>query len=303
MNDYYQILGLNPGASKEDVKKAYRSLSKKYHPDLNPNDKESEEKFKKILEAYEILTGKQQPNNQINFNNRVFKAKTIKVPVIIDLEDTYHGKNKKIEYDIKDSCDSCNGDGGFDEETCSHCGGKGHLQQGPFMFVCNYCNGSGRSYKRFCYTCSGTGSVNKKTTIEMTIPKGVTDNTVIHYVNVGNNIKNGVRGDVYFIFRIRPHKIFELEGLNLVRKLDIPVIDVLLGVEKEFETLGGNLKIKIPKLTEMNKVFRLRGKGLHDTENGIIGDMYVKINPVIPKDLTEEEMTKLKELKELTNFN
>lgn len=307
MNEYYKILGIKEGSSQEDIKKAYRKLSKKYHPDLNPNNKEAEDKFKKIVEAYEILTGKQKPKNQNPFGgnpfNSVRKARPLKLVIELTLEEVYHGTTKNINYYINDVCHKCNGEGGFEPVTCNQCNGRGHIQQGPFAFMCNNCGGEGKLHKNVCYTCSGNGVIKKRNTVEVTIPKGTTDNTVFPHPNVGDFVKGGVRGDVYFIIKVKPHQIYKLEGLNLKRKLDVNFIDILLGVEKEFETLDGKIKIKIPKLSEMNKTFRLKNKGFTDNTINVSGDMYVTLNPVLPKELSSLEEDKLRELKMLPNFS
>lgn len=308
MKEYYDILGLKQGANDEEVKKAYRTLSKKYHPDLNPDNKEAEEKFKQIVEAYEILTGKQKPKDQnpFNFNpfaNRRYKANPLKLVVELQLEEAYKGIQKIINYHINDVCGKCNGEGGFEPINCNQCGGNGHIQNGPFVFMCNNCGGNGRLFKKVCYPCAGNGLIKSTKSIEVTIPKGTTEGSIFSYQNIGNNIKGGERGDVYFIIRILQHKIYQLEGLNLKRKIDVPLLDILLGTEKEFETLDSNVKIKIPKLSEMNKTFRLKGKGFVDGATNIAGDMYVTLNPILPKDLNSVEEDKLRQLKNLPNFN
>lgn len=311
MKEYYDILGLNHGANDEEIKKAYRKLSKKYHPDLNPDNKEAEENFKKVVEAYEILTGKQKPKEKMGFNpfdfnpfgNRRYKANPIKLIIELELEEAYKGTQKVINYHINDVCDKCNGEGGFEPIKCNQCGGNGHIQQGPFVYMCNNCGGNGKLVKKVCYTCSGVGLVKRVKTIEVTIPQGTTEGTMFSYQNIGNSIKNGDKGDVYFGVKIKPHKIYQLDGLNLKRKIDVPVLDILLGIEKEFDTLDSSVKIKIPRLSEMNKTFRLKGKGFADSSTGIIGDMYVTLNPTLPKELSNIEEDKLKQLKNMPNFS
>ena len=314
MKDYYNILGLNGNASDEEVKKAYRKLSKKYHPDLNPNNKDAETKFKNISEAYAILTGKQKPKQEPNMGGNPFSGfggfggnpfgrntRPLKIKITTSLEDIFNGSIKEVQYKAKESCFKCNGEGGHNSQTCNQCGGRGHIQQGQFMFVCNNCEGTGSIYKTTCYTCQGEGSIitNKKVSIK--IPKGVTEGTVIRYPKIGD-FNKGTYGDVYFYIEVKPHKIFQMDGLNLKRDLEVPLIDILLGSEKEFETLSGLVKIKIPKLSDLDKTFRLKGKGFHDEQTNIIGDMYVKLKPQVPKNLTPEEETKLKDLKSQPNF-
>jgi molecular chaperone DnaJ len=308
MKEYYSILGLNEGASGEEVKKAYRKMSKKYHPDLNPNNKVAEEKFKKVVEAYEILTGKQKPkNNQHNnpFNNfhrRKQKAPPKKLIVELDLEEAYFGGSKVINFLVNDECDKCNGQGGFNPMKCNQCNGVGHIQQGHFAFMCSNCGGSGTLFKSVCYPCNGSGLKRKEKTLEINIPKGTTEGSMYSHPNIGDHIRGGIRGDVYFMIKIKNHPIYNLDGLNLKRKLDVPILDIMLGIEKEFDTLDGRVKIKIPKLSEMNKTFRLKGKGFVDLDTQISGDLYVTLNPVLPKSLSQVEEDKLKQLKNLPNF-
>lgn len=313
MKEYYDILGLNEGSSDEEIKKAYRKMSKKFHPDLNPNNKEAEEKFKKVVEAYEILTGKQKPknNNQGNpfggfnpFNpfGGQQKVKPLKFSLELTLEESYHGCDKSISFHSTDPCVKCNGEGGFEPNTCNQCKGNGFISQGPFMFSCNNCGGNGKIFKTVCYTCNGNGVTNIVKTIEVKIPKGTSEGSFFNYANAGTWHKGGQRGDVYFITSIKPHEVYQLDGLNLKRKIDIPVLDILLGTESEFDTLNGKVKIQIPKLSEMNKTFRLKSKGFVDGATGIAGDLYVTINPTLPKELTDIEEVKIKELKEMPNF-
>ncbi len=314
MKDYYSILALNDKASDEEIKKAYRKLSKKYHPDLNPNSKSAESNFKDVSEAYAILTGKQKPKNENPFGGNPFggnpfggnpftrNVKPIKVRLTTSLEEIFNGSTKEIQYKAKEACFKCNGEGGHNPQTCNQCGGRGHIQQGQFMFVCNNCNGLGSIHKTTCYTCQGEGSILRNKKVNIKIPKGVTEGTVIRYPKIGD-FNKGTYGDVYFYIEVKPHKIFTMDGLNLKRDLEVPIIDILLGSEKEFETLSGLVKIKIPKLSDLDKTFRLKAKGFHDEQTNIIGDMYVKLKPQVPKKLTPEEENKLKELKLQPNFN
>ena len=315
MKEYYRILGLNEGSSKEEIKKAYRKLSKKYHPDLNPNNKEVEDKFKKVSEAYSILTGKEKPKAN-PFNNEPFnphdfggfrnhrkgKPRPLKLIIDLTLEECYFGVIKTIKYNKYDACDSCNGLGGHNTHTCNQCNGKGMIQHGPFVFMCNNCNGSGNLFKDKCNKCNGSGKNYVLKKVEINVPKGTTPDTAFNYPNIGD-YNSGQNGDVIFIIKLKNHSIYELDGLNLKRNIDIPLLDILLGTEKEFNTLDSKIKIKIPKLSKMDKTFRLKEKGFRDGATNIIGDLLVTLNPVLPKELNSEEIKQLNKLKNLQNFN
>lgn len=303
MDKYYKILGVERGSTPNEIKTAYRKLSKKYHPDVNPDNPEAENKFKEITEAYEILSGKQKPKQPHYGNRRVFKAKPIRMVLNLTLEEVYHGTTKKVHYTVNEICSDCDGEGGFEPQTCNHCGGHGYVRQGPFAMMCNNCGGSGKIFKKVCYTCRGSGYTKLRTHVDLDIPKGVTEHTILSYPGVGDFIKDGERGDVHFITQIQPHPIYQLEGLHLRRKLDVSIIDILLGSEKEMDTLDGRVKIKIPRLSELNKTFRLRGKGLTDNSIHVQGDLYVTLNPITPKELTESEEKILSQLKDSPNFN
>jgi molecular chaperone DnaJ len=308
MNRYYKALGLKDGASEKEIKKAFRELSKKYHPDLNPNNKEAEDKFKEINEAYSILTGKQKPKEEPiqqqrgGFNPFVQKGKTIDITVTVPLEKAYRGGTHEVKFDIVDKCGTCNGQGGQNPKVCNQCNGQGVLRNGMIMFMCNNCRGTGRLFTNPCNTCGSTGTVRGIREVELQLEKGTTDKTIAVARGMGNYVQGGRHGDILFIVRIEKHPIFELEGLNLKRKIDVPVLDLFLGTSVEFDTLDGKVKIDIPKLSDPTKTFRLRGKGFVDSSTGIVGDLYATINPVLPKEISLEEEQLIKQLKETPNF-
>lgn len=313
MNSYYEALGLKEGATTKEIKKAYREKALECHPDTNPGDVEAEEKFKKISEAYAILTGKEKPKPQHkqgfsrrNHNQRpaqfVNKGRTIHIEVSIPMEKAYSGGRQTVTFQAYNKCVPCDGVGGTGISVCNQCNGNGMTQEGPFVFMCNNCRGSGKLFANTCTTCHGNGKVVGNKTIDVQITKGTTDKSVAMGHGVGNYVQGGVEGDVLFIIRIESHPIFTLEGMDLKRDVDIPYLDVMLGRELEFNTLNGKVKITIPKLCEPNKVFRLKGKGFIDGDLGVAGDLYVKLNPILPKEISKEEESLIKQLRETPNF-
>ena len=300
----YQALGLKDNASGEEIKKAYRKLSKKYHPDLNPNNKNAEKEFKKIAEAYENLTNKNINKNNINTNNPFggfrMKGNPIKIEIPITLEESFHGAKKNISFIRKKQCDICDGMGGKDFNLCNTCRGHGVLKMGPFQTMCNICAGNGKTPNKICGTCQGRGIRNFKDNVIIDIPSGCDNATMIVKHGFGNESSDGIPGDLHIIFLIKKHNKYHLEGLDLHMDHELGFIDIILGCELEIPIIDGVVKITIPRLTKNNNIFRLKNKGMKSRNNR--GDLYVKITSRLPENLSIEEELKLTELKALINF-
>lgn len=304
MDKYYKVLGLTPKASKEEVKKAYRALSKKFHPDVNQNDPKAEEKFKEISEAYENITKgkKQKIVNEPDFNF-VRKGRDKKLIVELTLEEAYFGGVKPINFMVKDKCQTCDGLGGHNPTTCNQCNGQGFVMAGQGVnvaFPCMNCGGSGVLFSQMCNNCSGQGTVNKKETVNIQIPKGLSKDEVLIEEGVGDYVRGGKKGNVYFFFEIKPHNTYKLEGLNLIRKIKVPILKLMLGGDFNVTTLDGEVKIKIPKLCQIDKKFRLKGKGFNGKMGS--GDLMLEVEPLMPKELNKEEESKILELQNSENF-
>ena len=309
MSKYHDILGVKPGATEEEVKKAYRKKAVETHPDKGGN----EEDFKKVTEAYEILTGKKQeprpqPQNPFNrspfgnpFGNRSgfrMKARALNLEIDLTVEEIFHGCNKKINFHVDRTCGTCNGAGGLKFNTCNSCGGRGaHVQNMHGMqtfMMCNTCGGTGNVRIENCTACSGMGIKKSVDTVEITIPKGMTEGAKLIITNAGN---------VYLGVKIIPHPKYQLDGLHINQIEELSFVDMIFGKEVELKSLAGTFKIMIPNHCEVNKTFRLRGQGIRDEDTGVIGDLYVKVVPKVPKEITEEEKDLLLKLKETTNFS
>ena len=318
MGKYHDILGVKPGASEEEVKKAYRKKAIETHPDKGGN----EEEFQKINEAYEILTGKREepktgPQFQNPFSQNPFgfggrggfrmKARPLNLSIDLSVEEVFHGCNKNIKYYVDRSCGTCNGSGGLKFGACNTCAGRGaHIQNMHGMqtiTMCNNCGGSGQVRLENCNNCGGVGLKKEVESIDLTIPKGTTDGSKMVATNGGNDVVGAERGDVIIIVKVLPHKKYELNGLNINQTEELSFINMVLGGEVEINSLAGTFKISVPNFCEANKTFRLRGQGIKDEDTGVIGDLYVKLVPKIPKIINEEEKNLLLKLKETTNFS
>lgn len=329
MGKYHDILGVSPGATEDEIKKAYRKKAMDSHPDKGG----SEEEFQKINEAYEILTGKREepkdPNHRNPFGGNPFggnpfgnpfggnpfarnngfrmKARAINLQVDLTVEEVYNGCTKNVKYYVDRFCHTCKGKGALKFGSCTACGGKGmHVQnmQGMQTFImCNNCGGSGQIRLENCDTCAGVGLKKDIESIELKIPKGATDGSKMVVTNGGNDVVGAERGDSIIVIKVLEHRKYELNGLHINQTEEISFVDMVLGGEIDITTLGGTFKITVPKFCEANKLFRLRGQGIKDEDTGVIGDLHVKIVPKTPKALTEEERNLLLKLKETTNFS
>ena len=330
--DYYEVLGVNKSTPKEDLKKAYRKLAMKYHPDRNPDDKAASEKFKELSEAYEILSDdqKRQAYDQFghdgvnpSFSNaqgaaegfsdifgdifsdifggssraggsRSRRGADLSYSVEVSLEDAVKGTS--INLDIPSS-ERCSGDW----HQCSHCNGTGvvRMQQGFFSMqqTCPHCRGEGEIHDPNCSICGGAGFIKKNKTLSVKIPEGVDTGDRIRLSGEGDAGKHG-NGDLYIQVDVQRHKIFERDGKHLYCEVPINYADAVLGGDIEVPTLDGKVKIKIPEGTQSHKLFRLNGKGIKPLRGGSKGDILVRVLVEIPVKLNKEQTAILKQFKE-----
>lgn len=317
MNKYYEILGLSPGASKEEIKKAWKSLALKWHPDRNPSE-EAKVKIQEVNDAYEILSGKREAPREEQPNpfrgggfRQGFRMKARPVNMFVDLtvEETYSGVLKKVKYHIDRTCIPCNGSGGLKTATCPTCKGRGmFIENNPHfgvqtMTMCNTCGGNGQVTIESCKICGGRGTTAKVEEVDLKIPKGVTEGVRMVGNGIGNDVNGAERGDIIFLLKILPHPVYQLDGLNVSKTEELSFIDMVLGKEVELDTLGGKFKVTIPANCEANKVIRLKGLGLTEESTQISGDLYIKLVPKIPKEVTDQEKEILETLKSSVNFS
>ena len=320
MNRYYEVLGIKKGASDGEIKKAYRNMSKKYHPDVN-SDKGAVEKMAEVNQAYAVLTGKEKPKQEPQqgnpFGNRgggfngfnpfqqQRRVRPLQIILDVTLEEVFSGLSKKIRYNRNVSCGDCGGAGGKEPMVCPHCKGHGHIPD-PHMtmgmntvYMCNTCAGSGQVFSKQCGGCHGGGSKSVSNEVSIDIPKGMTGGNIVMR-GMGNETLGSPAGDIIFGIKLKPHPVFEVDGLNIHKKQTINIIDLMLGTEVELDTLDGKVKIKVDKLCPPDKTFRLVGKGLIDGRSGMRGNLFVDIDGKMPNSLTTEQEELLKKLKEET---
>ncbi|MFO7952615.1 MAG: molecular chaperone DnaJ [Bacillota bacterium] len=358
--DYYEVLGLERNASSEEIKKAYRRLAKQYHPDFNKDDPDTEEKFKEIKEAYDVLGDSQKREHYDRFGHRegsgsgaggfngfggagfgttgfggideIFEqffggmggmggrrrspgpeqGTHLRYDLEITLEEAFHGGDKVVTIPRTENCPDCKGKktkSGLDGDTCSSCGGSGQQQYSrstPFgrfisMEVCRNCRGEGVVINDPCPTCNAQGRVVQERKIEIKIPPGVEDGSRLRVSGGGEaGMRGGPSGDLYVVFRIRPHKLFQRKGSDLWLEETISISQATLGVEKEVPTMEGSATLGIPEGTQHGETFRLKGYGMPHLRGSGRGDLRVKVKVSVPKRLTARQKELLEEFAQLS---
>lgn len=298
--DYYEILGVSKTASEEEVKKAYRKLALKYHPDRNPGNKEAEEKFKSINEAYAVLSDSKKRKEYDTYGMGGFQQRYSE-------EDIFRGFNvgdlfRDLGFGGRDIFSIIFGkEGARQGRQRQHTGfdfndyitrerkpeGNYDLHyelEIPFMDAIR------GGEKRISFSSQyGVEEVNFK------IPKGISTGKKLRLQGKGNrNPYTGQRGDLYITIKVGDHPVFSRTGNDLHVKSTIKFTDALLGASLEVPTLEGPKRVKLPPGV---KKLRLRGLGVPSADKGTAGDLYVEISFDLPKKLTEKQREILETLK------
>lgn len=294
--DYYKILGVDKNASEDDIKKAYRKLARKLHPDLNPNDKTAHKKFQEINEANEVLSDPEKRKKYDKYGKDWQHAE--------EFEKARQSQGRQ-EYSTGgnpfggSAFGGAQGDEDFSDFFASMFGrsegGRGS-RQAKFR---------GQDYNAELHlglsdaytTHKQTLTVNGKN-LRITIPAGVQDGQVIKLKgHGGEGINGGPNGDLYITFVIAPDPHFKRSGDDLHTTVDIDLYTAVLGGEVMLDTLSGKIKLKVNPETQNGTKIRLKGKGfpVYKSE-GHFGDLYVTYSVKIPTNLTERQKELFREL-------
>jgi curved DNA-binding protein len=309
--DYYKLLGVEKSASPEEIKKAYRKLALKHHPDRNKGNKEAEEQFKKISEAYAVLSDKEKRQQYDSFGSAGFQQRYSQEDIFrnADLGDILR------EFGInfgggRTTFRSSGGGGGIFEEMFRQPGAGGRASHGFQDFrQQQQVKGSDLSLElpitlhEVLTGAEKTISLGRGATAEkvsVKIPAGIETGKKLRVSGKGSpSPMGGPPGDLYLLIKVEPHPIFTREGAHLTMDLQIPYSSAVFGGEVEVPTLEGKqLKVKVPPGCQPQAKLRLRKHGLPDSPGGERGDLLVKIVVAVPKDLSEEQQDLVKKLKE-----
>jgi molecular chaperone DnaJ len=349
-DDLYGILNVSRDASPEEIKKAFKKKAVELHPDKTNGDKEKEDQFKKINEAYSVLTDPKRkemydrfgtldesmmgggPNININdifgglfggggmpmgpgagpggfqfvFMNEnggeeddVFAhmfgggrprpppCDSITVPV--DINDIFYGKTKKLEFELLEQCNKCNGCGAQDESAiikCITCNGNGFVVQqiGPFVqrHACPSCAGNGSSIKngKACLGCKGAKTIYTKKAFELRLPKGINNNHEVRLEGKGSyDMQTKRHKDILirFVHDIKKPYALDDNG-NVTYDLDLNIEELLAGFDKKIKLFNEDFTITSDKYFNPNHLLTVKGSGVFNSRRGKSGDLYVRVH-------------------------
>ena len=342
MEDYYKTLGLSKGAGDDEIKKAYRKMAMKYHPDRNSGNAEAESKFKEVSEAYQVLSdkGKRESYDRMghnafkqqsssggggfNYDSDAFsnfgdifgdffgggfstgggvnrqKGQDARYDIEITLEEAAKGVVKELKYRRMGKCGGCKGTGGLGGKTvkCTKCNGRGEVKSvsntifGQFVNVapCDGCRGRGKIPVNRCGDCGGRGIAMELISKSLSIPKGVDNGNKIVVRNYGEiDETSQLFGDLYVFVKVKEHLIFKRDGNNINCVVPIKFITAANGGKVEVPTLDGKVFLNIPKGTQSERMFYLKGRGVGSSRYST-GDQIIKVRVVVPTDLTSAQM-------------
>jgi molecular chaperone DnaJ len=336
--DYYEVLAVSKDCSEDELKKAYRKLAMKYHPDRNPGDHSAEEKFKEISEAYDVLSDPQKREVYNRYGHEglqrgagadsgtgfadifgdVFadifgggrggprRGADLRYTMELTLEQAVFGTTESIRIPTLRDCEECHGHGtasGKAPPSCPTCAGRGQVrvQQGFFVLqqTCPTCRGRGAAVTDPCRACRGAGKLRGEKTLQVKIPPGVDTGDRIRLSGEGEPGEGKAPpGDLYVQVQVKPHELFERDGDDLYCTVPISLITAALGGEMEVPTLAGKTSLKIPESTQSGKLFRLRGLGVKPVRGGAPGDLLCSVAVETPVNLNKKQKELLRELGE-----
>lgn len=286
--DYYNILGVDKSASKDDIKKAFRKKAHQYHPDKEGGD---EVKFKEANEAYQVLSNDQKraqydrfgsagPNAGFGGQGQGFGG--------FDFSGFQNGAGG-MEFDLNDIFEGFFG-GGFGGRRTPR--GRS-IQLGLKITFEESVKGTKKKIK-----IPDSSSQASKKEIEIDIPAGVETGQKLKLQGYGEAVEGGQPGDLYLVMNVEEHPHYRKEGYHLVRNLDVKLTDAILGAKYKIETLDGDVTVKIPKGIKTGTLLRIKGQGVR--VNALQrGDILLKVSVQIPEKLSKQQKKLIEELKKL----
>lgn len=310
--DYYEVLGVPRSATEKDLKAAYRKLARKFHPDVNPNDKSAEEKFKEVSGAFAVLSDPEKRAKYDRGGHEAFEPgfdpfqgttidfQDLGLGNLSDIFEMFGGGGRRraaprraargedltleMRLPFGDAIHGTTLEVAIPRAvSCSHCGGRGRLASGGA-----------------CRVCRGGGRVSVTENVKTRIPAGIDDAERVRIPGKGNEgVGGGPSGDAYVTIRVEPHPLFRRDGSDLVCEVPVGVVKATLGGDVDVPTLEGRATIKIPAGTRGGQRFRLKGRGVVARAGHPAGNLYAVVQLVTPRDLDARSREIFEELARL----
>lgn len=297
--DYYKILGVDKKASQDEIKKAYRKLAVKYHPDKNVGNKEAEEKFKQINEANEVLSDPDKRKKYDELGEDWNKYQQTDQPGGFDSFGGGQGRRYQHGGDFSDIFGSGSGSG-FSDFFEAFFGRTKHSQSEGQYKGQDYEAETGITLEEAHHGASRVIQVHDEK-LRITVKPGVYDGQLLRIKGKGGQgSSDKYRGDLYVRIKIIPHTLFTRKNDDLYATQNMDIYTAVLGGEVLVHTINGSIKVQIAAGTQNGKTIRIKGKGMpvNDT-NDKFGDLYLQLQVVIPTNLTEKEKQLFEQLRKL----
>jgi len=322
--DYYDVLGVKKNAGPDEIKRAFRTLALRYHPDRNQGDADAEASFREVAEAWSVVgdpekrarydrlgplytdSGRPPSSDQVNdmlretFGN-LFRRRRAEVgedltyTLSVSLEDAAKGIERTLVIHRQVRCVRCDGSGDHPENRipCASCGGSGKsATRRLFRSECVACDGKGYKPTSRCDRCNAEKRVPVEETLRVKVPAGVATGSKLRLRQKGNDtlpvtgLPPGATGDLYVLVNVEEHALFRRRGPDLLCEVPVGFADLALGADLVVPTLEGTTTIRIPPGTPSGKSFRLPGRGLPGDAGR--GDLHVKVDIETPTVLSPD---------------
>lgn len=303
----YEVLGVAKDADLDAIRKAYRKLARQHHPDVNPDDKAAEDRFKEVSEAYAVLSDPEKRRNYDEFGE-------ISLEGGFDPEAARKARESFGAHFGRGGAGTAFDFGGFEGQTFEYgdlddllgnlfrerggrraAGLRGHDVEATLEL--DFLEAARGGEKRLTLTRPGAGGAPTPETVTVRIPPGVADGGRIRLPGKGGpGMGGGPPGDLFATIRVRPHAVFRREGRDVHLDVPVTVTEAVKGARVEVPTLDGRATVTVPPGTDGGLRLRLRGKGIPDPAGGAAGDLYVVVRIVVPKDLDPEAAEALEKL-------
>ena len=335
MADYYDLLGIDRGASQDEIKKAYRKIARELHPDVNP-DPEVQNKFKEVTAAYDVLSDAQK-RQQYDMGGQGFgggfggggfsdimdaffggggnrgprprmrQGQDALIRIEVDLNEACFGTDRDITLESAVVCTKCEGQGTANNSApsmCPVCKGRGETQFVQKSFLgqvmtsrpCNNCSGYGSVITDPCRECAGDGRVRARQTINVKVPAGVETGNRIQLAGRGEvGAGGGPAGDLYVEIVEKEHEFLLRDGDNLHVAIEVSIAAASLGTTVNVETLDGPVKVDIKAGTQSGSMLSVKGKGMTRLRSTHRGDLIVHVDVATPQKLSRDQEKLLKE--------